>query len=129
MHKDESATKLIWQLGQQYGIDPFYFDGLGVERQVSVPHLQQVLASMGVKASSKKEILASLAHADFRTWTQVIDAVVVRYPSDAPFMLALSLPLGSSSLEKVSLVIQVTDEKGRSRRLSIPGSRVKVISE
>ncbi len=112
MHKYESDTKLIWQLGQQYGIEPVYFDGLGVERQVTVPHLQQVLASMGVKASSKKEILASLAHAVSRTWTQVIDSVVVRYPSDAPFMLALSLPLEDINLEKVALVIQVTDEKG-----------------
>ncbi len=129
MNKRESSTKPIWQLGQQYGIEPVYHDGLGVERQVTVPHLQQVLASMGVKASSKKEILDSLAHAASRTWTQVIDSVVVRYPSDFPFMLALSLPLGNSSLEKVSLAIQVTDEKDVSRSLSLPGSRGKVTSE
>ncbi|WNM62915.1 4-alpha-glucanotransferase [Candidatus Nitrospira neomarina] len=129
MNNFELATKPIWQLGRQYGIEPVYVDGLGVERQVRVPHLQQVLASMGVKASSKKEILDSLAHAVSRTWTQVIDSVVVRYPSDAPFMLALSLPLGNISLEKISLVIQVTDEKGGTRRLSLPGSRGKVTSE
>ncbi len=129
MNNYEFSTKPIWQLGRQYGIEPVYSDGLGVERKVTVPHLQQVLASMGVKASSKKEILDSLAHAALRTWTQVIDSVVVRYPSDAPFMLALSLPLEDISLEKVSVVIQVTDEKGGSRRLSLPGSRGQVTSE
>ncbi|GJL57962.1 MAG: 4-alpha-glucanotransferase [Nitrospirales bacterium] len=129
MNNYEFSTKPIWQLGRQYGIEPVYFDGLGVERKVTVPHLQQVLASMGVKASSKKEILDSLAHAASRTWTQVIDSVVVRYPSDAPFMLALSLPLEDISLEKVSVVIQVMDEKGGSRRLSLPGARGKVTSE
>src|SRR5680860_385929 len=103
MKNHESAKKPIWQLGQQYGIEPVYHDGLGVERRVAVPHLQQVLSSMGVKASSKKDIRDSLSHAASRTWTQVIDSVVVRYLSDPLFMLPLSLPLGDISLEEVSL--------------------------
>jgi 4-alpha-glucanotransferase len=129
MKNYKSVTKPIWQLGRQYGIEPGYFDGLGIERQVTVPHLQQVLASMGVKASSEQDIRDSLSDAASRTWTQVIDSVVVRYPSDSPFMLALSLPLEGISLENVSLAIQVTDEKGVSRHLSLPGSRCEVIAE
>lgn len=129
MNNYESATKLIWQLGQQYGIEPIYHDGLGVERQVTVPHLRQVLASMGVKASTKKDIRDSLSQAVSRTWTQLIDSVVVRYPSDSLFMLPLSLPLEEISLEKVSLTIQVTDEKGVSRHQSLPGSSGRVTSE
>lgn len=126
MKNYESATKLIWQLGQQYGIEPVYYDGLGVERQVTVPHLRQVLASMGVKASSKQEIRDSLSYAISRTWAQVIDSVVVRYPSDSPFMLPLSIPLEDISLEKVSLTIQVTDEKGGSRHLTLRGASGEV---
>lgn len=129
MNNYNSVSKPIWQLGQQYGIEPVYHDGLGVERQVTVPHLRQVLASMGIKASSKQDIRDSLSHAASRIWTQVIDSVVVRYPSDSPFMLPLSLPLEDISLEKVSFVIQVTDEKGVSWQLSLPGSRGKVTSE
>lgn len=129
MNNYESATKPIWQLGQQYGIEPVYHDGLGIERRVTVPHLQQVLSSMGVKTSSKKDIRDSLSHAVSRTWTQLIDSVVVRYPSNSPFMLPLSLPLEDISLEKVSLTIQVTDEKGVSRHQSLPGSSGQVTSE
>ncbi|MDR4462174.1 MAG: 4-alpha-glucanotransferase [Nitrospirales bacterium] len=129
MNNHVSGTKPIWQLGQQYGIEPIYHDGLGVERQVTEQHLQQVLTSMGVKASSKKDIRDSISHAASRTWTQVIDSVLVWYPSDFPYMLPLSLPLGNISLENVSLAIQVTDEKGVSRHLSLQGSRGKVVSE
>src|SRR5680860_928533 len=126
MNDFESATKLIWQLGQQYGIEPVYYDGLGVERQVTVPHLRQVLASMGVKASTKKDIRDSLSHAVSRTWTQLIDSVVVRYPSDSLFMLPLSLPLGDIRLEQIALAIQIMDEKGASRHLTLLGASGEV---
>ena len=129
MKNQESATKPIWQLGQQYGIEPVYHDGLGVERQVTVPHLQQVLSSMGVKASSKKEIRDSLSYAASRTWTRVIDSVVVRYPSDPRFMLPLSLPLDDISLEEISLTVQLMDEKGACRHVSLRGASGEVKSE
>ncbi|WP_447962157.1 4-alpha-glucanotransferase [Nitrospira sp. Ecomares 2.1] len=129
MNNHEFATKPIWQLGQQYGIGSVYHDGLGVERQVTVPHLRKVLESMGVKASSKQEIRDSLSHAESQSWTQVIDPVVVRYPSDSPFELPLSLPLDDISLEKVSLTVQVTDEKGGCRHLTLRGAGGEVKAE
>jgi 4-alpha-glucanotransferase len=126
---DQALQNAIWQLGQQYGIEPVYHDGLGVERQVSIHHLQQILTSMGVKASTKEEIIDSLEEAASRKWTQVIDSVVVRYFSDPLFKLTLSLPLGDIGLEKVSLNVRVTDERGACRLLGIPGSRGEVSAE
>jgi 4-alpha-glucanotransferase len=129
MKLDQASQIAIWQLGQQYGIEPVYHDGLGVERQVDIHHLQQVLTSLGVKVSSKDEINASLEEIVSRKWTQVIDTVVVRYPTDPLFKLSLSLPLGDVRLEAVSLNVRVTDEKDASRHLFIPGSRGEVSSE
>ncbi|HBP86881.1 MAG TPA: 4-alpha-glucanotransferase [Nitrospirales bacterium] len=128
MKKHESDKEQIWQLGQEYGIEPFYHDGLGVERGVAVPHLRQVLLSMGVKASTQKVIRNSLSHAASRIWTRVIDSVVVRYLSDSVFMLPLSLPLGESSLDEVSLTIQLTDENGACRQFCLAGSSGEVFS-
>ena len=120
MKFDHTLQDAIWQLGQHFGIEPVYHDGLGVKRKVDVHHLQQALASMGVKASSKEEIRDSLAEIALQQWTRVIDSVVVRYPADPLFKLLLSLPLGDVGLEKVSLHVWVTDEKGACRQLVIP---------
>jgi len=129
MKFDHTLQDAIWQLGQHFGIEPVYHDGLGVERKVDVHHLQQALASMGVKASSKEEIRDSLAEIALQQWTRVIDSVVVRYPADSLFKLLLSLPLGDVGLEKVSLHVWVTDEKGACRQLVIPGSSGEVSAD
>lgn len=129
MKNQKPVANPIWELGRQYGIEPVYHDGLGIERQVPVPRLQQVLSSMGVQALSQKAIRDSLAHAVSRTWTQVIDSVVVRYDSDPLFMLPLSLPLDDISLKEASLTVQLTDEKGACRHLCLSGSSGEVISE
>ena len=129
MKFDHSLQEAIWQLGQHFGIEPSYRDGLGVERKVDVRHLQQALASMGVKASTKEEILHSLSEIDSQKWTRVIDTVVVRYPSDPLFKFSLSLPLGYVGLEKVSLNVRVTDEKGACRQFVIPGSHGEISAE
>jgi 4-alpha-glucanotransferase len=129
MKLDQTSHDAIWQLGQHFGIEPVYQDGLGVERKVDVHHLQQALASMGVKASSKQEIRHSLSEFANQKWTQVIDAVVVQYPSDPLFKLPLSLPLGAVRLEKVSLTVRVTDEKGACQHFCIAGSSGEVSAE
>lgn len=126
---DLKSQDAIWQLGQHFGIEPLYHDGLGVERRIDVQHLQQVLASMGVKLSTREEILDSLAEVSSQKWTQAIDPVVVRYHSDPLFQLLLSLPLGDARLENVSLNVQVTDEKGAGRQVFMPGAGGKVVAE
>ena len=129
MKPDQDSQDAIWQLGQQYGIEPVYHDGLGVVRQIDIPHLQQILASMGVKASSMEEIRDSLSDVVNQQWLQVIDRVVVFYPSVSRYKFTLSLPLGDVGLEKVSLNVRVTDEKGACRQLFIPGSSGEVSAE
>ncbi len=125
---DQHSQDAILQLGQQYGIEPVYHDGLGVERQIAIPHLQQILTSMGVKASSREEIRDSLLETVNQPWTQLIDRVVV-YPSDSLFKLPLSLPLGDVRLERVSLKVRLTDEKGAGQEVIIPGSNGEISAE
>jgi len=129
MKLDQTSRGALWQLGQHYGIEPVYHDGLGVERQVDIHHLRKALTSMGAKVSSPQEIRNSLSEIACQKWTQIIDVVVVRYPSDPLFKLPLSLPLGDVGLEKVSLNVRVTDEKGASQQLVIPGSSGRISAE
>src|SRR5690606_5836852 len=103
MNLDQLSQNAIWKLGQWYGIEPVYYDGLGVERQIEIPHLQQILLSMGVKASSENEIQNSLSDSACRQWTQMLEPVMVRYRNDPTWRLTLSLPLGGMKLEQVSL--------------------------
>lgn len=126
MKLDQTSQDAIWQLGRHFGIEPVYHDGLGIERHVDIHHLQQALASMGVKVSSQEEIRESFSDIAYRKWTQVIDPVVVLYPSDPLFKLALSLPLGDVKLQNISLNVRVTDEKGVCRQLFIPGASGKI---
>jgi 4-alpha-glucanotransferase len=129
MDSNQTSQDTIWQLGRHYGIEPFYHDGLGVERQVGVRQLQQVLVSMGVKGFSREELDEALSEISSRKWTQVIDAVVVTYFSESRFTLPLSLPLGEVRLEQVSLNVRVTDEKGICRPFLISGLSGTVSAE
>ena len=129
MKLDQTSQAALWELGQHCGIEPVYYDGLGVERHVDIHHLQQVLMCMGMSVSSPEEIRDSLSETVNRKWIQVVDSVVVLYPSDPLFKLPLSLPLGDARLDKVSLNVRVMDEKGASQQLCIPGSSGQVSAE
>lgn len=129
MNLNQVSQDALWQLGQLSGIEPVYRDGLGVERQIDIDDLQQVLISMGIKVSSEEEIQESLSDLACRKWTRVIEPVVVHYLSNPLLTLNLSFPLGSRRLEEVSLKVQVADEKGDSRHFLLSGFRGEIVAE
>ena len=105
------TDKALLQLARCYGIQTDYQDGLGVRREISLESLQSILASMGVSVSSMESIREAVKEVKTRVWRQLVDDVLVFYPSQKPPAFSVSIPLGTSSLARVFLAWDLVCEE------------------
>jgi 4-alpha-glucanotransferase len=127
---EASFAPRLRDLAELVGLECDYVDGRGQPRQATDETLRMVLGSLDVTIQSESDIQREWERLQEERWTQVVEPVLVHYPETrTPFCFPLALPVAYSSLETVSLVCRIKDEKGKIRTLTIKGSSYQPLEE
>lgn len=99
-HPDEKALR---ELARLHGMESTYVDGTGRQQVVPAKTLQRFLACMNVAALTSEEIRRALFDVREREWQRLVDEVIVVQGSRRSHAWVVSIPLGSDSLDCLTL--------------------------
>lgn len=124
-HRSQNA---LYRLAQAYGLEPVYVDETGVRKVTPLKSLRRILALLGARTGSVKEIRQSLIAARLRSWLTFVDAVMVVRQRALPKTWTVRIPIGSLPLSRLAVKWMLIDESGAGRTRSLSGNRLQVVA-
>ena len=97
------------RLGRIHEIAPDYYDIWGRRHEVSDASLRALLAALGVRAGTPREVEDSIRAAEFERWRTVVPPAIVVREEAAPWTIRLNLPAAEANSP---LAWRLTEENG-----------------
>jgi len=104
-----AQREALERLGRIHEIAPDYHDVWGKCHQVPDASLTALLAALGVRAGTPREVEASIRAAEFERWRAVVPPAIVVREAAAPWTIRLNLP---AAVANSPLAWRLTQEDG-----------------
>jgi 4-alpha-glucanotransferase len=105
-----SRIRLLYQLGQLYGVQTAYYDVFHCRQQASVESLLAVLRSLGAPVASLQDVPSAWRERQQVLWQRVIEPVIVAWNGELlPAKIRLPLSASDANL-KCHLKLQSSEE-------------------